>query len=108
MTTNTLSNREQLIRKWEVELERPKWYPSDRDEVQHWAYLMSQPAHQSLGVFHTLPSYERFCNEAENGVEELNCYICIGEPLRAVISKFTGNPADPTEAYNLDCGHTII
>lgn len=46
----------------------------------------------------------------------LKCYMCLPAdqrmsdegPDRKVISSKTVNPTDPTEAYTLECGHTII
>lgn len=43
----------------------------------------------------------------------VGCYECGGfdgvtAPARLVIGTFTCNPADPTVAYRLVCGHTAI
>jgi len=44
---------------------------------------------------------------------KVGCYECGGfdgvtAPPRLVIGKFTTNPADPTTAYRLVCGHVAI
>jgi len=52
-------------------------------------------------------------------ITELHCYLCEplfvkrfepnAGPLRRVVRSFVTNKvADPTEAYELSCGHTII
>lgn len=46
-------------------------------------------------------------------VVQVPCYVCSGyaaefAPLRRVLKTKTVNPHDPTEAFVLVCGHTVI
>lgn len=73
-------------------------------------------------------TFDEFLETIESEPETIGCYLCVPYerrmytnssgfvcltksedlPQRKVVRSFVGNRADPTEAYELDCGHTVI
>jgi hypothetical protein len=61
-------------------------------------------------------AYEEARGDLAMRPETMKCYLCLpierrmkeDGPERKVVSLQVVNSADPTEAYTLECGHTII
>lgn len=91
---------------------------SNFDSAREWFrhnldYVMARP---SIRLDTTVTAGELFIEVQDDMPAEMPCPTCHGSyshnaedyPMRNVIGTFVTRGADPTTAYNLECGHSVI